>query len=61
MLADVSSHSQPLLRFSHKKLQGGRKGIVHFFDEEAGSGQAGMHCVGCGQLAFVLTLVAVEL
>lgn len=61
MLANVSSHAQPLLRFSHKKLQGGREGMVHFCDEEAGSDQVGVHYLGCGQLAFVLTLVAVEL
>jgi hypothetical protein len=34
MLADVSPHSKPLFRFSHKKLKRSRKGTVYFFRDE---------------------------
>lgn len=38
MLADVSSHAQPLLRFSHKKLQRSREGLIHFCRVREGGG-----------------------
>lgn len=60
MLADVSSHAQPLLRFSHKKLQRSREGIIHFC-HEAALDQVRAHYLGREPLALLLTSVGVEL
>lgn len=55
MLADVSSHAQPLFGFPHKKLQGSRGVVVHVCCEEA-LGQEGVHSLGYAQLAFFTDL-----
>lgn len=54
MLADVSSHAQPLFGFPHKKLQGSRGGVLHVCEEALG--QEGAHSLGCAQLAFFTDL-----
>lgn len=50
MLADVSSHAQPLFRFPHKKLQGSRERVLHICEEALG--QEAVHALRYAQLAF---------